>query len=117
MTYTPTYTAEQRAARNETLKHYTVLSDDGLRILVDSMVEIAQVRGLRDIGVLTPTEWSNHWLGRIGNEPILRLLFGMLRDIQQTTDVTLCELLATDPGLMASCMAVGDLGLYYNRGS
>jgi len=117
MTNTGAYTADQRANRNATLNHHTLLTEEGLRILVDNMTEVAQERGLRDVGALTPTEWRNHWVGRIGREPLIRLLFGIIRDIQQTTDVTLCELLATDPALMASCLAGGDLSPYYNRDS
>jgi hypothetical protein len=51
---------------------------------------------------------------RIGNEPMLRLLFVMMRDIL-SVNILLAEVLVEDPVLFIQAMEQGDIHIYYQQ--
>jgi hypothetical protein len=104
-----------QSERFSVLTSTTSITASALRVFIDNVVEVALERGLKTISIFTPYEWRDHWFGRIGKEPLLRLLYVIMRDIQHHSELTLCELLAEDPALMARCMHTGNMAPYYDR--
>ena len=86
----------------------------GLQVMITNAFLIAEERKIKKIGACDPAEWRDLNLVRVGREPVARLIFGILRDINHAK-IGVCELLAEDPALMAKCLDSGNISPYYAK--
>ena len=89
------------------------LTEQAIRFLLNNYVIVMNKRGITDIqGFLTPELWATSYLSRLGNEPMFRLLWAIIRDTLQK-GIGLHEVLIEDASLFFDCMTNNDLIPYY----
>ena len=95
-----------RLSRWRDVNSQPTLGTDGFRVLVENTLEAALAKGVKEIGAMPAEEWADRLKGRIGREPMVRLLYILFRDAGaiKKTPVTLPEMLAEDPPLFVRCM-------------
>jgi hypothetical protein len=90
------------------------LTTNALRTLLRNIAIVSYRRNIPIIGGLSPQQYETLMLTRIGNEPMVRLLFVMIRDIN-AVNILLAEVLVEDPVLFIQAMEQGDIYIYYNQ--
>lgn len=89
------------------------LTEQAVRFLINNYVIVMNKKNITDIqGFQTPEQWGNAYLARLGNEPLFRLLWAIVRDTIQK-GIGLHEVLIADAALFFDCMANGDVMPYY----
>jgi hypothetical protein len=90
------------------------LTERGLHFLLDNCKTVLERHGEGEIGGLTVNFWYNSFKGRIGYEPVFRLLWVIIRDLQ-AKNIGLQEVLNEDPGFFMDCMANNNMLPFYQR--
>lgn len=96
------------------LNSQNTLTTNALRTLLRNLAIVAYRRNIYNIGGLSPQQYETLMSQRIGNEPMLRLLFVMIRDML-AVNILLAEVLVEDPMLFIQAMEQGDIYIYYQQ--
>ena len=90
------------------------LTDRGVQFLLENAVTVLRRHGKTQIAGLTIDFWYNSFKARIGIEPLFRLLWVIIRDLQAES-VQLHQVLVADPMLFLDCLQNDNLLPYYER--
>ena len=95
------------------LNNHNVFTAEGLRLFLHNVVIVAQRRSIDIVAGISPIQYEQLMESRIGNEPIIRLAFVIIRDITHS-NMSLAEVLARDPLLFIEALEQSDINIYYN---
>lgn len=84
-----------------------------LRLLVDNLVRVSEARGAT-IHLLVPAQWGARFVGRIGMEPLFKLIWIFIKAVESSGS-SVVDVMSHDPVLLNQCMALGDLQPYYDQ--
>jgi hypothetical protein len=94
--------------------HYA-LTERGLTFYINNVKDVMKLKSIQEVeGFRSVEEWAQYQLGRIGNEPFLRILFTVFKAMRNN-NIELAETLIEDPQLYHDCVANDDIEPYFNR--
>jgi hypothetical protein len=85
---------------------------NGMRILIENCRTACVAKGIQRIAGRDPDNWAEWMLSRVGQEPLVRLMFIVAVEMTRI-GVTVVEIVARDPQLLHDCIENGDLAVYY----
>jgi hypothetical protein len=106
---------DERKERCKTLNKIGIIDFQSTHILLQNIRDACIERGIKKIGGLEPTLWMNTMNGRVGNEPLTRLMFIIIRDLISTKFITLAEVLCEDTALFIQAMKEENINVYYAK--
>jgi hypothetical protein len=104
---------DERKERCKTLNKIGILDFQSTHILLQNIRDACIEREIKKIGGLEPTIWMNSMNGRVGNEPMIRLMFIIIRDLISTKSITLAEVLCEDTALFITALKNENINPYY----
>jgi hypothetical protein len=100
-------------ARWNDVGHTQMFSVDSLKNLIKNVSTVATVKHVTQLGGFRDApEWEHCMLGRVGNEPIVRLMFVIFRDMANA-DIRLDEVLAYNPAEYIRFFEENQVPVYY----
>ena len=89
-------------------------STHGLNLLITNIKRVCRAKGKETLDGIPVNEWSWIMSGRVGNEPMIRLLYCVMRTMI-AEDIGLSEVMSIDPEYYVHCLQQRDMILYYER--
>jgi hypothetical protein len=106
-----------RLSRHQEVNTFNQLSGNAVRIAIENALEAAIAKGVKEIGGVPADQWAENLKGRIGREPLFRLMFILLRDMASAKSkngpIVLADVLCEDPTLWVQCSKDLNLQPYF----
>ena len=100
--------------RHRAINGEEVLTAEGFEYLMVNIVKACSARGIQKIDALPLNEWHSMMRNRVGNEPLVVLLYRALKAVENAR-MTISEILCEDPVLFITCLTQGDITPYYQE--
>lgn len=104
---------EENIAMYQHLNHGNVFDCEGMRRAIHNVWTVCMARDIMLIENAMPLhEWKQMMEGRVGVEPLFRLLFIVFK-VMRFHDIGLAEVLIEDPAFWLDCVNQGNIMPYY----
>ena len=97
----------------ENLTHETLISEEEVKLFLKNLLACA-IQKKKRIGGVEPQLYEEIMIRRIGEEPLFRLIFVLMRDML-SAEITIAEVLSRDPALYCKAIQQDDFTIYYNQ--
>lgn len=106
-----------RLSRHQEVNTSNQLTVNAVRIAIENALEASIAKGVKEIGGVPADQWAENLKGRLGREPLFRLMFILLRDMASAKSkngpIVLSDVLCEDPTLWVQCSKDLNLGPYF----
>jgi hypothetical protein len=103
---------DERITAHQQLNRNSAFDFNALQTLIANVRDACIEKKVKKIGGLEPNDWSSAMRARAGNEPVIRLVYVIFRDMT-AAKVQLVEALAIDPALMVNALQDENINIYY----
>lgn len=98
----------------EKLNELMDVTFNGVKVLIRNCREACVAKGIPRIAGRHPDDWVEWMTHRVGQEPLLRLVFLIVVEMSRL-GLTLFEVMARDPQLLQDCLQNGSFAPYHLR--
>ena len=103
-----------RVFKHSHINDNKIVSDIGLTYLIDNFLEAVRAKDIRVIDGMLVYQWEEWFKGRIGKEPLFRLLYVFFKTLS-ATKVDFYEVMSEEPSFFILCMNENRYMDYHNK--